>query len=688
VVAGKPRLRYLLVGGAVLCAALFAGLDLLLLLRADGPAARAQTHLALGAAGALAALIVAALLAALRWLVFRPLALLNREVRIVGVSPGHTLELPRHHLLGGIPQAIHELGSGLARTKRVIAEAVAVSSSDLEGRQARLESILMSLQEGILVCDDQARIVFYNPAARRVFHDHPALGVGRSLSLLVLAAPVENSLQILRQQRLRHQDARESVDDVSFVCATLHGGIISCRIQLLPPQPGLSWSFVLTCEDIRRDADERGRRELLLRATVKGMRAPLTGLALNAESLEMLHDLDAAGRAALEATLAHDARRLVAQFEVLAREVEGMESPRYLIRDVFAEDLVAGVAQRLEARGIRLTLVGDPLWVRADVHALLFLLEFFAHGIHRFCGVDAIEVETLLGDKRAYFTYCWQGAVIPQAEIQRWMANAAEPFGADTVGEVVERLGSEIWSRDHETPGFATLSFPVPSASGRWGPPPPALPARPIYVERPAAGWIEIAADRVRIPLERVAFVVFDTETTGLAPLEGDEIVSIAGVKIVNRGIIVGETFNQIVDPGRAIPQSSTRFHGITDDMVRGRPRIEPALRAFHAFVGDAVLVGHNTAFDLRFIRLKQEHAGVRFLGPVLDTLALSRFLHDHTPTHSLDAIARRLGVELRDRHTALGDALITAEIFLKFLYLLQERGVDTLGRALEISGR
>lgn len=683
---GRPHPWYLLGGAALLCVALFTGADLLLLSGTDDPLARTRAHQAFGASACLTIFILAVFMGALRRLVFLPLEMLGRETRIVGVNPGHTIELPRRHLLGDVPQAIHELGAGLARLKRAIDEAAAASTSDPESRQVRLETILASLQEGLLVCDDRARIVFYNPAARGVFRDNPALGIGRSLHLLVAAAPIENSLLILRQRRVRHQEPHEADSGVSFVCTSLQGGILSCRIRLLPDLPGLPWSYLLTCEDISREADALGRRESLLRATVKEMRVPLTGLGLSADSLELLPDLDAAHHVELEQTIAHETRRLIAQFEILAREVEVLESPRFLARDVFVEDLVACVALRLEAQGIRLTMIGEPLWVKADVHALLFLLEFLALGIQRFCDVAAIELETLLGDKRVYFNFCWKGGVVPHAEIERWMSGTAEAFGAHTVGEVLERLGSEVWSRPHETPGFATLSFPVPSVPGQCALQPPAPQARPVFVDTPAPDEIMDVGGRGLLPLDRAYFVVFDTETTGLAPNGGDEIISLAGVKIVNRGVVVGESFNQLVDPGRAIPPASTRIHGITADQVRGRPRIEEVLRAFHSFVGDAVLVGHNAAFDMRFIRLKEKRAGVRFQGPLLDTLALSRFLHDHTPAHTLDAVARRLGVAVRDRHTALGDSLITAEVFLKLLYFLEERGVNTLGGALEVS--
>jgi DNA polymerase-3 subunit epsilon len=120
--------------------------------------------------------------------------------------------------------------------------------------------------------------------------------------------------------------------------------------------------------------------------------------------------------------------------------------------------------------------------------------------------------------------------------------------------------------------------------------------------------------------------------------------------------------------------------------MLQGKPKIHEVLPMFHEFAKDTILVAHNAAFDMRFLQLKEEQTGVRFVNPVLDTLLLSDLVHPSHEDHNLEAIAKRLGVRILARHTAMGDAMATAEMYLRFLPLLAQQQIITLKEALAAS--
>lgn len=179
-------------------------------------------------------------------------------------------------------------------------------------------------------------------------------------------------------------------------------------------------------------------------------------------------------------------------------------------------------------------------------------------------------------------------------------------------------------------------------------------------------------------PLDHSRFVVFDTETTGLFPHKGDEIISIGGV-VINQGQLTNQTFFEYVNPNRQIPPFITELTGITDEMVNTASEFAIVGNAFFDFAGASMLVAHQGAFDLRFINAKmQKNCGETLRPLFLDTYILSQFLFPHRRTHSLDSLAKTYGVALTDRHTALGDSVITGHVFLAMIEDLLKRGIKT----------
>lgn len=205
------------------------------------------------------------------------------------------------------------------------------------------------------------------------------------------------------------------------------------------------------------------------------------------------------------------------------------------------------------------------------------------------------------------------------------------------------------------------------------------LPPRPLIADFEPLRLDMRYADLSALPLESLTFVVADTETTGLRP-DNDQIVQIGAVRIEDGKLLQGDSFERLVNPGRPIPAASTRFHGITDDMVAQAPAIDEILQEFLDYAGDAVLVGHNIAFDIAFMNRIR-----RIENPMLDTMLLSIGAFRNRQNHTLDSLARQFDEEVRNRHTALGDAELTARVFLRMWPDLRRSGVRRFGDAQDL---
>jgi DNA polymerase III subunit epsilon len=605
---------------------------------------------------------------------------------IVDANPAHRLPEPGPGELAPVVNAVNRLADRHEEAVRGAEEQAEAARRDVESERNRLAALMAQLTVAVVVCNSEGRILLYNEAARSLLGDATPVGLGRSVFGVVDRGLVAHAY-----------DHLASGAGSAYNATTLHGDqLLSVRVTLVresaPAAPEHSSGFVLVLEDLTRQVRAGDRRERVLRQLTEGTRASLGSIRAAAESVLDFPELTADERHRFLEIVREEADRLGRRVDDLVSESAASGEDRVLT-DIAADDLLGVLRTELAQAGITcaLTPVGASVWLRADGYAVARALVHVLKRLGTAVEVEQLTLTLVPVGRHAQLDVCWSGRAPASSTLGGWLDEPLDGGGTTTVRDVADRHGAEMWAGDvDEETAYVRVLLPIVTEGMRQ---PPAS-ARTEVESRPEFYDFDLFTARPQAPdvldhrLEDAVFTVFDTETTGLDPAGGDRIISIGAVRVVNGRVLKQETFERLVQPRRSVPAASTAIHGITADMLEGEPTITDVLPAFARFAEDTVLVGHNVGFDLRFVKMAEADAGVSLSQPALDTLLLHAALHPDHDEHTLEAIAERLGVSVVGRHTALGDALVTAEVFVALLSMLRSRGIETLGDALAAARR
>lgn len=631
---------------------------------------------------------------------------------MVGANRGFRVQPEGPPEVQALAAAANELASQRDALMSDVEAQITRAKESVELEKNRLAALMSELTQSVVVCNLDGRVLLYNNRARtqfRALSDAPGvagggelIGLGRSIYGVLERNLIAHALDSI-QQRLRRGVAQPQAN---FVTTTRAGQLL--RVQMSPvlsvagaaqeeeaaaaqPERALT-GFILMLDNITRDFESESRRDQMLHGLTEGNRAALANVRAAADMLEY-DDLPEEMRVRFRKVVRDEVAAMSQRLDQAAAEFANSVKARWELEDMLGADLIAAAQQRVEKRiGLptKIEEVDESLWVRVDSFALLQAITYLANRLSDEFEVREVRFRLTPAGRLAHLDLIWSGQAMSTETVMSWELEPMQIEGENSplsVRDVIDRHGGEMWLEREKVRHRAFFRILLPTAT-----PQEQVEAdtylrgesRPEYYDFDLFAWSERSHGLEDRLLSELTYTVFDTETTGLNPSGGDEIIQIGATRVLNGKLLRSESFEQLVDPERPLAPESAKIHGITSDMLRGQPTIDKVLPAFHAFAADTVLIAHNAAFDMRFLQLKEAQTGLRFDQPVIDTLLLSAVVHPNQASHRLEAIAERLGLTIVGRHTALGDAIVTAEVFLKLIPLLAEMGIRTLRDARE----
>jgi DNA polymerase-3 subunit epsilon len=644
---------------------------------------------------------LAAIGAALRWLFYRyataPARLLEQTHVLLAAAKAAPMQHQGTKETKALAEAIFQLASQRDRLREDVATQISQANQNVQQEKNRLAALMAELTQSVVVCNLDGRILLYNNRARLQFKAmsrSPSLtgaaeliGIGRSIYSVFDRQLVTHALESI-QQRLQRGAQSPSAQ---FVTSSQAGQLL--RVQMAPvrlegSQDNTLSGFVLMLDNVTRAFEDESRRNQMLHAHTQSCQSSLANMR---SALLSMTDITNTEASSCVLTLREAIHNMEQRMAELDKQATLALKTRWPMEDMLGSDVLLVAQQNIQKhcqRDVALENVDATVWLRVDSYSLVQALVYLSARLVDEFEVRFLRLRLFAENGSAKLDLIWSGQVMSTETVMNWEMDSMQ-FGAQSsplsVRDVVERHAGELTFARERVRHEAFFRFSLPLVGAQEQHEEVQLQqngSRPEYYDFDLFKVSEQASALDDQPLRALTYTVFDTETTGLNPAEGDEIIQMGAVRIVNNKLLRHEHFEQLINPCRMIPAAGIPIHGITQDMVIGKPDITEVLPAFYAFAQDTVLVAHNAAFDMRFLQLKEASTGLVFQHPVLDTLLLSAVVHPNHETHNLEAIAARFHIEITGRHTALGDALVTAEVWLRMIPLLQAMGITTLRQA------
>ncbi|HEX6828300.1 MAG TPA: exonuclease domain-containing protein, partial [Burkholderiales bacterium] len=426
---------------------------------------------------------------------------------------------------------------------------IADAKRSVEEEKNRLGALMSELAQSVIVCNLEGRILLYNARAKQLLSQpgeavaQGLVGLGRSIFGIIDRNLIGHGLETLHD-RLGRGSPRPVAH---FVTSTTAGQLIRAQMAPVLSVENEITGYVLTLEDIRRTMETAVKRDHLLQSLTEGSRSALANIRAAVETLQSFPDMDAERQGQFIGIIGEEVSAISHRLDsVISQHADSLKT-QWALEDMLGSDLVAAAQRRIERRvGIptKVMEVANLLWLRVDSYALIQSLTYLANRLH-----DEFEVREVRfrfaeeGSRHAHLDLVWTGATMSSQTLLTWEAEPMNLGGEAsplTLKDVLERHGGEVWfgkDRASHTSYFRML-LPVAKPEEVAFAAPTAYGSRPEYYDFDLFHQPGQTPELDNRRLADLVYTIFDTETTGLEPSNGDEIISLGAVRMVNNRLL------------------------------------------------------------------------------------------------------------------------------------------------------